>query len=118
VFTCGKLANEAIAEGKVTAVALGRALLADPQWVNKAAEGKISDIRPCIGCSVGCIGRIFTGHTMPCAVNADLFNEANQALIPAEKPKKIAANVPDYKAASRRLIDWFEQDLAKAGVKV
>lgn len=150
-----EMANEAIAEGKVTAVALGRALLADPQWVNKAAEGKISDICPCIGCNVGCIGRIFAGQTMLCAVNADLFNEANQALIPAENPKKIAvigggvggmeaariaarrghdvtiyekgsrlggltlaANVPDYKAASRRLIDWFEQDLAKAGVKV
>lgn len=150
-----EMANEAIAEGKVTAVALGRALLADPQWVNKAAEGKISDIRPCIGCNVGCIGRIFAGQTMLCAVNADLFNEANEELIPTEKPKKIAvigggvggmeaariaarrghdvtiyekgsrlggltlaANVPDYKAASRRLIDWFEHDLEKAGVKV
>ena len=92
---------------------------------------------------------------MLCAVNADLFNEANEELIPTEKPKKIAvigggvggmeaariaarrghdvtiyekgsrlggltlaANVPDYKAASRRLIDWFEHDLEKAGVKV
>lgn len=84
------MANEAIADGKVTAVAIGRALLADPQWVNKAAAGKPEDIRPCIGCNAGCIGRIFAGQTMLCAVNADLFHEAEQALIPAEHPKKIA----------------------------
>lgn len=150
-----EMANDAIAEGKVTAVALGRALLADPQWVNKAAADAPEDIRPCIGCNAGCIGRIFAGQTMLCAVNADLFNERNQELAPAEKPKKIAvigggvggmetariaarrghdvtiydnrdqlggmtlvANIPDYKAASRRLIDWFEREIKEAGVKV
>lgn len=150
-----EMANDAIAEGKVTAVAIGRALLADPQWVNKAAAGKPEDIRPCIGCNAGCIGRIFAGQTMLCAVNADLFREAEQALIPAEKPRKIAvigggvggmetariaakrghdvtiyekgsqlggttlaANVPDYKDASRRLLTWFEKEIRESGVKV
>ena len=149
------MANDAIAQGKVTAVAVGRALLADPNWVNKAKEGKPEDIRPCIGCNAGCIGRIFAGKTMLCAVNADLFNEADQELVPAETSRKIAvigggvggmeaariaarrghdvtiyekgnklggmtlvANIPDYKDASRRLLDWFERDIADAGVKV
>ncbi|MBR0281788.1 MAG: FAD-dependent oxidoreductase [Oscillibacter sp.] len=85
-----EMADEAIREGKITAVALGRALLADSDWVNKAASGKPEDIRPCIGCNVGCIGRIFAGKTMLCAVNANLFHEAEQALIPAETPKKVA----------------------------
>lgn len=150
-----EMANEAITEGKVTAVALGRALLADPNWLNKAAAGKPEDIRPCIGCNVGCVGRIFAGQTLLCAVNPDLFNEANEALIPAEHPRKIAvigggvggmeaariaakrghdvtiyekgsrlggltlaANVPDYKAASRRLIKWFEKEMRESGVKL
>ena len=85
-----EMADAAIREGKVTAVALGRALLADPNWVNKTAAGKTEDIRPCIGCNAGCIGRIFAGKTMLCAVNANLFHEAEQALIPAEKPRKVA----------------------------
>lgn len=150
-----QMANDAIAQKKVTAVAIGRALLADPNWVNKAAAGKAEEIRPCIGCNAGCIGRIFAGQTMLCAVNADLFHEAEQALIPAETPKKVAilgggiagmeaariaaarghkvtiyeagsqlggatlaANVPDYKAASRRLLQWFEREIQKAGVEV
>ena len=150
-----QMANDAIAQSKVTAVAIGRALLADPNWVNKAAAGKPEDIRPCIGCNAGCIGRIFAGQTMLCAVNADLFHEAEEALIPAKTPKKVAvigggvagmeaariaaarghkvtiyeagaqlggatlaANVPDYKAASRRLLKWFERELDKAGVEI
>lgn len=150
-----QMANDAIAQGKVTAVAIGRALLADPNWVNKAAADKAEEIRPCIGCNAGCIGRIFAGQTMLCAVNADLFHEAEQALIPAESPKRVeiigggvagmeaariaaarghkvtiyeagaqlggatlAANVPDYKAASRRLLDWFARELQNTGVEV
>lgn len=85
-----EMANAAIKDRKVDAIAVGRALLADPNWVSKAKEGKPEDIRPCIGCNAGCIGRIFAGQTMLCAVNADLFNERNQELIPAEKPKKVA----------------------------
>lgn len=150
-----KMANNAIRDGKVTAVAIGRALLADPQWPNKAKEGKPEDIRPCIGCNAGCIGRIFAGEKMLCAVNAELFHEKDQALIPAETSKKvavigggiagmeaariaakrghdvtiyekgnqlggatIAANVPDYKEASRRLLRWFEKEIRESGVKV
>lgn len=85
-----EMANEAISSGKLDAVALGRALLADPNWVNKARDGKPEDIRPCIGCNAGCVGRIFAGETMLCAVNADLFHEKDQALIPAESPKNVA----------------------------
>lgn len=150
-----EMANAAIKDKKVDAIAVGRALLADPNWVNKAKEGNPEDIRPCIGCNAGCIGRIFAGQTMLCAVNADLFNERNQALIPAERAKKvavigggiagmeaariaskrghdvtiyekgdqlggatIAASIPDYKDASRRLLKWFEKEVKESGVKV
>ncbi len=150
-----EMANDAIATGKVDAIAIGRALLADPHWVNKAKEGKPEDIRPCIGCNAGCVGRIFAGQSMLCAVNADLFQEANQELVPAEIVKKvavigggiagmeaariaakrghkvtiyekdgqlggttIAASIPDYKDASRRLLKWFEKEIAESGVNV
>lgn len=150
-----EMANRAIEDKKVDAVAIGRALLADPQWVKKAESGKPEDIRPCIGCNAGCIARIFAGQTMLCAVNSQLFKEKEQELIPAEKPKKvavigggiagmeaariaakrghdvtiyekgdklggatIAASVPDYKDASRRLLKWFEKEVAESGVRV
>lgn len=85
-----EMANEAIKDGTVTAVALGRALLADPQWANKAKNGNVDDIRPCIGCNNGCIGRVMSALPLMCAVNADVLCERNQTLIPTEKPKKIA----------------------------
>jgi 2-enoate reductase len=84
------MANAAIADGTLTAAALGRALLADPQWPEKAREGRDEDIRPCIGCNNGCMARVMSGLPIMCAVNAELFNERNQAYVPAEVKKKIA----------------------------
>lgn len=84
------MGNKAVSDGTITAAALGRALLADPQWVNKAKAGKPEEIRPCIGCNNGCMARVMSGLPIMCAVNADLFNEADQELIPAAVPKKVA----------------------------
>jgi 2-enoate reductase len=84
------MANAAIADGTLTAAALGRALLADPQWPEKAREGRDEDIRPCIGCNNGCMARVMSGLPIMCAVNAELFNERNEACVPAAVKKKIA----------------------------
>lgn len=84
------LAEEAIEAGKADAVALGRALLADPQWANKAKENRSEEIRPCIGCNNGCIGRVMNAKSIMCAVNADVYNERLQDLIPAKRAKNIA----------------------------
>jgi len=84
------MANAAIADGTLTAAALGRALLADPQWPEKAREGRDEDIRPCIGCNNGCMARVMSGLPIMCAVNAELFNERNEAYVPAAVKKKIA----------------------------
>lgn len=150
-----EMANDAIRDGKITAVAMGRGLLADPYWANKARQGKPEEIRPCIGCNAGCIGRIFQALPMACAVNAELFNERHAQLIPAATPKKIAvigagvagmecariaaqrghkvtiydkaerlggvtvaASIPDFKDADRRLLKWFENELNQAGVTI
>ncbi len=86
-------ADEAIAKGRCDAIALGRALLADPNWPRKAAEGKRNDIRPCILCNTGCLGRAAPpeGHTQ-CAVNPQTGREAlwNPFMPPAERKMKIA----------------------------
>ena len=52
------LAEEVLAQGKADLVAMGRALLADPQLPIKAFEGREDEIRPCIGCNEGCYKRI------------------------------------------------------------
>lgn len=86
-----QMANDAIKDGKVTAVVLGRQLLADPEWPNKAKLGLDEEIRPCIGCNFGCIGHIFAGLPQACAVNASLFREKEMDnLVPARSPKKVA----------------------------
>lgn len=86
-----QMANDAIRDGKVTAVVLGRQLLADPEWPNKAKLDLDEEIRPCIGCNFGCIGHIFAGLPQLCAVNANLMREKDMDnLVPAQKPKKVA----------------------------
>lgn len=86
-----QMANDAIRDGKVTAVVLGRQLLADPEWPNKAKLGADEEIRPCIGCNIGCIGHIFAGLPQMCAVNANLFREKEMdTLVPAAVKKNVA----------------------------
>lgn len=61
-------AEAAIREGKTDFVFIGRGLLADPDWPNKARAGKAGDIRPCISCNT-CINRDFSGLHIRCVVN-------------------------------------------------
>jgi 2-enoate reductase len=84
-----ELAESVIWEGKADFVALGRPLLADPEWPLKAKEGRLDDIRPCIGCHDGCLGRMFTGGHLSCAVNPACGNERELSIRPAEKPKSV-----------------------------
>lgn len=68
------------------AIGLGRALLADADWVNKARVGKDDDIRPCMGCNNGCVSRANNGRNILCAVNANLFCSE---LTPSANTKKV-----------------------------
>jgi len=84
-----ELAEKVIAEGKADMVAIGRGLLADAYWPAKAAAGKTEEIRPCIGCHDGCIGRFSQGRPLSCAVNPACGREKEYALTPAALPEKI-----------------------------
>ncbi|MFH1088156.1 MAG: FAD-dependent oxidoreductase, partial [Chloroflexota bacterium] len=95
VITVGKIwdpaqAERILSEGKADFVALGRALLADPEWANKAREGR--DIRRCIYCN-NCLSRTHEDRHkfggLFCTVNPTLFRERDFALKPASQPKKV-----------------------------
>ena len=86
------LAERALRAGKCDMVMLGRPLLADPEWPNKARTGCVEDIVPCIGCQEGCINEFVEGGHPQCAVNPrTAFEEIYPAIpAPAEKKQKIA----------------------------
>jgi mycofactocin system FadH/OYE family oxidoreductase 2 len=74
VFTVGgikdaALAEEILAAGKADMVAMTRAQIADPEFANKAREGREDEIVHCIRGNQGCIGRVFKGLPIACTVN-------------------------------------------------
>lgn len=83
-----KVANETIKSGKADLVAIGRGLLADPEWPNKIKHGETEEIRPCLGCHDACTGRLFNGKPMCCAVNPTVARELHYDINLATKKKK------------------------------
>jgi 2-enoate reductase len=86
------LAESVLREGNADMVMLGRPLLADPEWPNKAFAGNVAGIRPCIGCQEGCINEFVEGGHPQCAVNPRTSFEHVFPAVPAPAPvkKKIA----------------------------
>ncbi len=83
------MAVEAVQTGVCDIVSLGRPLLADPDYVNKLRAGKTADIRPCIGCQEGCMGRIQKYSMINCAVNPQCARERAFAYNPVFRKKKV-----------------------------
>ena len=83
------IAERAIRDGKIDAVVLGRAALADPEYPNKVLTGHTEKIRPCIACNQGCITRLQQGKQPTCAVNPAAMREVRYALRPCVQPKKV-----------------------------
>jgi 2,4-dienoyl-CoA reductase-like NADH-dependent reductase (Old Yellow Enzyme family)/thioredoxin reductase len=89
------VAEKILADGKADLVGMGRALLADPELPNKAKEGRIEEIVPCIACS-RCLAEIMPmykawgkGFSTFCTVNPFAGKEGDYFLEPAAKPKKV-----------------------------
>ncbi len=82
-------AETILREGNADMVALGRVLIADPDWPIKAREGRQDEIRPCVGCMQGCMDRIFKGDPLCCLVNAEAGLEEEREIRPAARPKKV-----------------------------
>lgn len=77
-------AEAVLAGGGADFVAVGRGLLADPDWPKKAREGKVSELRRCIGCNVGCLSKRLT-HAIQCSVNPETGHERVFTIAPAKK---------------------------------
>ena len=84
-----KMAEEILQLGKADLIAMGRALLADPEFPRKSQEGRFEDIRPCIACLQGCRDHLYRGLPITCLVNPQAGEEAESKIMPAERRKKI-----------------------------
>ncbi len=81
--------EETLEAGDADFVALGRALLADPDWAKKAKLGKEEDIRCCIQCNLMCSSYTFVSKTATCAINPTCGLENEVKLEKAEEPKRV-----------------------------
>ncbi|TAK54542.1 MAG: FAD-dependent oxidoreductase [Gammaproteobacteria bacterium] len=83
-------AEAAVANGMADLVALGRALIADPEFVNKARDGVTAAIVPCIACNVGCLSKgVFAPNTvMHCTTNPQVGHEA-RSIPPTKRRRRV-----------------------------
>lgn len=159
VIVVGRITPEAgesiLAEGKADLVAIGKALLADPEIPNKVASGIVEDIKPCILC-MACRDDLYeTGVSVRCQVNPAMGREAEFKIVQAKSAKKVLivgggpagmeaarvaalrghevalweenprlggqlnyAVVPPYKNGIEPLIEYFQTQMRKLGVKI
>lgn len=94
VINVGKLwypqtAEKVLQEGKADFIAIGRGLLADPEWGLKVKQGRVDDIRICIGDHDGCMVRLRAGKATSCTVNPQAGAEKELSLTQASKKKKV-----------------------------
>jgi 2,4-dienoyl-CoA reductase-like NADH-dependent reductase (Old Yellow Enzyme family)/thioredoxin reductase len=115
-------AETILQEKSADLVAMGRALIADPELLKKARTG--GNIRPCIACNQGCIERLYHGYAIACMVNARAGREYQvPSLGKAPIPKKIAvvgsgpAGLEFARVASERghKVTLFEKDAELGG---
>ena len=85
-----EMAARVIESGMADVVAVGRPLLADPDWGTKIAAGKACDIRRCISCNKGCTDAIQNRQFLSCVLNAENGYENTRSIQPAAQKKKIA----------------------------
>lgn len=85
-----RLAERILAEGKADLIAMGRPLIADPYLPQKALEGRLDEIVPCIFCGQGCIQRVLErDEAITCTVNPAAAKEGETRLSKAPKGKRV-----------------------------
>lgn len=93
VITVGRIkspevAEEILEQGKADMVAMGRQLICDPDWPAKASAGNFEEIRPCIGCTQGCVA-VGEGEPAGCIYNTAAGREKEAEIILTKKTKKV-----------------------------
>lgn len=83
------IARQLLNEGFCDLVAMGRALIADPQLPNKAQSGREQQIIHCVACAQGCFDNLFKMKAVECLCNPRAGHEAETAVIPATKSQQV-----------------------------
>jgi NADPH-dependent 2,4-dienoyl-CoA reductase/sulfur reductase-like enzyme len=81
-------ADRTVAAGQIDVVGMTRALIADPDLPRKAREGRLDDIRTCVGANEGCIDRIYQGKPVTCVQNPATGRERELAEVRSAKTRK------------------------------
>ncbi len=79
-----------LARGDADLVSMARPMLADPELVNKAAEGREDEINTCIACNQACLDHTFTGRLTSCLVNPRACRETELIVAPTARARRIA----------------------------
>lgn len=83
-------AEDALRRGLADLVGMTRAIIADPEMPRKAQDGRVADIRLCVGANEGCIGRLYMGLPIECVQNPVIGREAELAEIrPAARRRRV-----------------------------
>lgn len=85
-----ELAESLLADGVADMISMARPLLADPQFVVKAREGRSSEINTCIGCNQACLDHTFSGQITSCLVNPRACHETEILITPTNLPRRVA----------------------------
>ncbi|MET7406267.1 NADPH-dependent 2,4-dienoyl-CoA reductase [Streptomyces parvulus] len=85
-----EVAERLLAEGAADMVSMARPMLADPDFVAKAAAGRPEDINTCIGCNQACLDHTFSGQITSCLVNPRACHETELVLTPTRRRKRVA----------------------------
>lgn len=83
-------AEKVLAEGHADMISMARPFLADPEWVNKAAQERDDEINTCIACNQACLDHVFKQKVASCLVNPRACHETEFDYSPTKEPKKIA----------------------------
>lgn len=85
-----EIAEQILADGLADLISLARPLLADPDFVNKAAAGTPERINTCIACNQACLDHTFQNKRASCLVNPRAGYETTLVLSPTRSVKRIA----------------------------
>ncbi|OUY07098.1 NADPH-dependent 2,4-dienoyl-CoA reductase [Acinetobacter populi] len=85
-----EMAEYVLAQGQADMISMARPMLADPDFVLKAAQDRSDEINTCIGCNQACLDHIFSHKTATCLVNPEAGYETELLFIPTTQPKHIA----------------------------
>ncbi|MBX3715816.1 MAG: FAD-dependent oxidoreductase, partial [Burkholderiales bacterium] len=84
------VAERVLAGGAADMVSMARPLLADPEFVRKAAAGRADEINTCIACNQACLDHVFSGRMSSCLVNPRACHETELEIRPAPARKRVA----------------------------